>query len=259
MRLNKTVKKSYLRRRGLYGGSGKGKHKASRRNARAPAPAPPPAVVGMNNASTAFMMEMMSHFLATKTRFENAVAVDCEMVGVGSKSALGHVAIVDFDGKQLYNKYVIPTGGTAVISNYRERFSGLTEELLKKVELNNSKKATKEHSFEVVKREVHAILKDRIIVGHGLKSDFSALEFVPNPDNVWDSTEIAAYMKDHPFRPGEKQAKKLKVLAKEIAGNSIQQETKTGHSPLEDARASMNIYRLSLSYPKVVYENMSKP
>ena len=256
MRLNKTVKKSYLRRRGLYGGSGKGKHKASRRNTRPATAAAPEA--GMNNASAAFMMGMMSQFLATKARFENAVAVDCEMVGVGSKSALGHVAIVDFEGKQLYNKYVIPTGGTAAISNYRERWSGLTEELLKKVESNNSKKVTKEHSFEVVKREVHAILKDRIIVGHGLKSDFSALEFVPNSDNVWDSTEIAAYMKDHPFKPGEKQAKKLKVLAKEIAGNSIQQESKTGHSPLEDARASMNIYRLSLFYPKVVYENMSK-
>ena len=253
MRLNKTVKKSYLRRRGLYGGSGKGKHRASRRNA------PAPTAAGMNNASAAMMMQMMTHFLTTKARFENAVAVDCEMVGVGTKSVLGHVAIVDFEGKQLYNKYVIPRGGTAVINDYRERFSGLTEELLKKVESNNEKRAVKEHSFEVVKREVHAILKDRIIVGHGLKSDFAALEFVPNPDNVWDSTEIAAYMKDHPFRPGEKQAKKLKVLAKEIAGNSIQQESKTGHSPLEDARASMNIYRLSLFYPKVVYENMSKP
>lgn len=255
MRLNKTVKKSYLRRRGLYGG-GKGKHKASRRNARA-APAPP--ATGMNNASTAFMMEMMSQYVAAKERFENAVAVDCEMVGVGPKSVLGHVAIVDFNGKQLYNKYVIPRGGTATISNYRERFSGLTEELLKKVESNNEKRPTKEHSFEVVKRETHAILKDRIIVGHGLKSDFAALEFVPNPDNVWDSTEIALYMKDHPYLPGVKQAKKLKVLAKEIAGNSIQQESRNGHSPLEDARASMNIYRLSIFYPKIVYENMSKP
>ena len=66
-------------------------------------------------------------------------------------------------------------------------------------------------------------------------------------------------MKDHPYIPGKKQAKKLKVIAKEFAGNSIQQETKTGHSPLEDARASMNLFRVSLFYPKVVYENMSKP
>ena len=250
MRLNKTVKKSYLRRRGLYGGSGKGKKGTVR------APTPPPPV---NNEATRMMMEMMSQFLANKIRFEDAVAVDCEMVGVGTKSALGHVAIVDFNGKQLYNKYVIPPGGTSTITNYREKFSGLTKELLEKVETNNGKRAAKEHSFEVVKRETAAILKDRVIVGHGLKGDFDALEFRPSPENVWDSTEIEAYMKDHPFIPGKKQAKKLKVIAKEFAGNSIQQETKTGHSPLEDARASMNLFRVSLFYPKVIYENMSKP
>ena len=69
---------------------------------------------------------------------------------------------------------------------------------------------------------------------------------------------IDAYKKAHPNIPGLLQAKKLKLLAKEIAGNSIQKNDGRGHSPLEDARASMNLYRINFMYPKVVYGNMSK-
>ena len=52
-----------------------------------------------------------------------------------------------------------------------------------------------------------------------------------------DSTELEVFKQDHPYRPGIRQARKLKVLAKEFADNNIQRADKRGHSPLEDARS----------------------
>jgi hypothetical protein len=69
-------------------------------------------------------------------------------------------------------------------------------------------------------------------------------------------------MKNHPNNIGlpegsrRRQAKKLKVLAKEIANNNIQVEGHP-HSPLEDARASMNLYRMLQGFPKIVYRDMA--
>jgi len=188
----------------------------------------------------------------------SAVAIDCEMVlGPERKHVLAHIAIVDFDGNQLYNKYVIPIGGINSITDYLTPFSGITKNLLE----NKNSKAL---PFETVKSEVHAILQDKLIVGHGLINDFKVLDYTPDDDSVWDTTVINGYMKNHPTNIGllegskrRRQAKKLKILAKEIANNNIQMPGKMGHSPLEDARASMNLYRISQGFPKIVYDDMA--
>lgn len=182
---------------------------------------------------------------------ENAVAIDCEMVGVGhGESALAHVAIVDFNGRCIYDKYVLPKGGIKTITDYRTKFSGIT--FAKLAHLDKRK-----HSFNLVKNEVHRILKNKIIVGHGLINDFKVLEYRPELNKVWNTTTIEQFQKNHPHIPGLKQPRKLKVIAKEFANNNIQLDTTTGHSPLEDARASMNLYRISFGYPKIIYSNMS--
>lgn len=263
MRLNRTRKGHYSLRRktkknAIYGGVKPGlranaaPYVPPHRRPASPVVVPvPPELAAVNEAAPVQMIDFMSQFLAYRQRVEGAVALDCEMVGVGAESALAHVAIVDFEGKQLYNKYVLPKGGIDTITDYRARFSGMSRAKL--VHLDKVK-----HSYETVRDEVEAILRDRIIVGHGLINDFTVLEFVPKPDNIWDTTMIDAYKKAHPNIPGLLQAKKLKLLAKEIAGNSIQKNDGRGHSPLEDARASMNLYRINFMYPKVVYGNMSK-
>lgn len=201
--------------------------------------------------SAEFMTSLTSEWLKFKKHIENAVAIDCEMVGVGYESALAHVAIVDFNGKVLYDKYVIPRGGVESITNYRTKFSGITPSKLERLDKVR-------HSFETIKREVHKILEGKMIVGHGLINDFKVLDFEPKAEKVWDSTTIEQFQQDHPHIPGLKQARKLKVIAKEFANNNIQLNSKTGHSPLEDARASMNLYRISFGYPKVTYESMSR-
>ena len=98
----------------------------------------------------------------------------------------------------------------------------------------------------------------KTIVGHGLDNDFKVLNYDPSENLVWDTTKIEKYMQNSKTQEGKKQARKLKVIAKEFANNNIQSELKDGHSPVEDARASMNLYRVEMGYPKVVYENMSR-
>lgn len=63
-----------------------------------------------------------------------AIAMDCEMVGVGmdgKESILGRVSIVNHNGKVLYDKYVKPS---EKVIDYRTEFSGIRPGDLKKGE-----------------------------------------------------------------------------------------------------------------------------
>ena len=213
------------------------------------------------------MMKMFKN--ATRIVNNQVVAIDCEMVGVDphNTSVLAHVAIVDFFGNQIYNKYVIPPGGINSITHERTQFSGITKNLLRRQEERGNALP-----FDTVKAEVHDILQDKTIVGHGLENDFKVLDYTPDDNDVWDTTKLTGYMRNHPDNEElpegsrRKQAKKLKVLAMEIARDNIQKVTtnasgrqrSTGHSPLEDARASMNLYRIANGFTKALYRNMAK-
>ncbi len=193
-----------------------------------------------------------------KKEIESAVALDCEMVGVGPlktdakgreyrESSLAHVVIIDFNGKEIYNKLVIPKEGIDKITDYRTFVSGVTEDDLKGLNPET-------HSYSKVILEVRRKLKGRVIVGHGLKSDFKALDYKPAPNKVWDTAVIDQYMQDGAYIPAldmfQREAKKLKHLAKEFADNNIQVPGRA-HNPTEDARASLNLYRMFCGYPKL--------
>lgn len=58
-------------------------------------------------------------------RLTRAVAMDCEMVGVGpggEESILARVSIVNYFGKCVYDKYVKPT---EKVTDYRTAVSGI--------------------------------------------------------------------------------------------------------------------------------------
>lgn len=184
---------------------------------------------------------------------ENAYALDCEMVGVGPlkydkgmpyrDSTLAHVVIIDFKGKKRFDKYVIPKEGIDAITDFRTEISGITREMLER--LNHDA-----HSYEKVVAQVKGILKNKIIVGHGLKSDFKVLDNYnpPVPYMVWDTAQIDRFMKNVPgYGRG---ARKLIEIAKEFANNNIQVPGRP-HNPMEDAKASMNLYRVTFGYPKL--------
>ncbi|KAL0606563.1 RNA exonuclease 4 [Plecturocebus cupreus] len=89
-----------------------------------------------------------------------ALALDCEMVGVGPKgeeSVAARVSIVNQYGKCVYDKYIKPT---EPVTDYRTAVSGIRPENLKQGEV-----------LEVVQKEVAEMLKGRVLVGHALHND----------------------------------------------------------------------------------------
>lgn len=60
------------------------------------------------------------------------VALDCEMVGLGTDgkvSALARCAIVDYDGKVIYDEFVRPPG---LVTDFRTKYSGIRKKDLRR-------------------------------------------------------------------------------------------------------------------------------
>lgn len=152
------------------------------------------------------------------------VALDCEMVGVGpqgEQSVLARVSLVNFYGQVVMDELVKPQ---EKVTDYRTHITGITH--------GDLEDAT---PFSVVQRRVADILKDRIVVGHALKNDFTCL-YLSHP--VARTRDTSGYK---PFKKLLKTKKpSLKRLAKEVLGVEIQ----TGvHSSVEDARIAMSLFR----------------
>ncbi|XP_052580317.1 RNA exonuclease 4 [Peromyscus californicus insignis] len=152
-----------------------------------------------------------------------ALALDCEMVGVGPKgedSIAARVSIVNQYGKCVYDKYVKPT---EPVTDYRTAVSGIRPENLKQGE-----------EFEVVKKEVAEMLKGRILVGHALHSDLKVL-FLDHPKKKIRDTQ-----KFKPFKSRVRSGRpSLKQLSEKILGIRVQQAE---HCSVQDAQAAMRLY-----------------
>lgn len=152
-----------------------------------------------------------------------ALALDCEMVGVGpqgDESMLARVSLVNQFGKCVYDKYVKPT---QPVTDYRTAVSGIRPENLAQGE-----------EFEIVQKEVAALLKGRILVGHALHNDLKVL-FLGHPKKKVRDTQ-----KYRPFRSQVKSGRpSLKLLAEKILGLPVQQAE---HCSVQDAQAAMRLY-----------------
>jgi len=154
-----------------------------------------------------------------------ALAMDCEMVGVGPKgeeSVAARVSIVNQYGKCVYDKYIKPT---QPVTDYRTAVSGIRPENLKQGE-----------KIEVVQKEVADMLKGRILVGHALRNDLKVL-FLDHPKKKIRDTQ-----KYKPFKSQVKSGRpSLRLLAERILGISVQQ---VEHCSIQDAQAAMRLYVL---------------
>ena len=151
------------------------------------------------------------------------VALDCEMVVVvndeGKKSrALARVSLVDKKGEEMFDEYVLPSHR---IVDYRFDWSGITAENLEDA-----------RDLNQVREEVISLLEGKIVVGHGLRHDFQALDFWPPSYNRRDTANYFRRKKRSPIPS-------LKDLAKKKLGRTIQDGS---HDSLEDARAAMDLY-----------------
>uniref|UniRef100_A0A8C6VHN3 RNA exonuclease 4 n=1 Tax=Naja naja TaxID=35670 RepID=A0A8C6VHN3_NAJNA len=154
-----------------------------------------------------------------------AVAIDCEMVGVGptgEDSILARVSVVNVFGKCVYDKYVKPSEN---VTDYRTAVSGIRPEHLKSGE-----------DFKTVQKEVADILRDRILVGHALHNDLKIL-LLDHPKKKIRDTQR--------YKPFKNQVKSLRPSLKLLCEKLLNVKVQTSeHSSVQDAQAAMRLYTL---------------
>ncbi|CAI0401012.1 unnamed protein product [Linum tenue] len=113
----------------------------------------------------------------------DAVAMDCEMVGVGqaNRSALGRVTLVNKWGNVIYDQFVRPM---ELVADFRTHISGIRPKDLKKAK-----------NFPAVQKEVSELIMGRILVGHALSNDFKALLLNHPKKDLRDSSEYPPFLK----------------------------------------------------------------
>jgi RNA exonuclease 4 len=184
--------------------------------------------------------DKVNHGLSEGLEIGKYVAVDCEMVGVGPggyESALARVSIVDFHGRQIYDSYVKPR---EAVTDWRTPVSGISRKEMRFA-----------RDFDEVQQEVYNILKDRVLIGHDLKHDLTALMLSHPPRDIRDTAKFPGFKK---YGNGRKPA--LRILAHEILGVEVQAGA---HSSIEDARVTMLLFRKHKSAFDMDYANRYAP
>ena len=165
------------------------------------------------------------------------VALDAEMVGVGPggyHSRLARISLVNYDGETIFDTLVKVL---EPVTDYRTFVSGITA---KDLESDSA------ISFIECQLQVAELIRDKIVVGHGLKNDFRVLGIHHPWHLVRDTAKYEPFMA--PCHPSESptgaclRSKKLKVLAKDKLDMVIQEEGRA-HSPVEDAVAALELYK----------------
>ena len=174
---------------------------------------------------------------APMTKSDLYFALDCEMVGTGPEgfdSAVARVTVVNWENEIVLDTYVkVPVP----VTDFRAHISGIRQEDIE------SEQAM---SFDEVRSVVGNILRGKILIGHGLECDLCALGLTHPYCDVRDTARYLPFMREATdYESGKPiwQARKLRDLAWEKLERQIQIEG-IPHSPLEDAIAALDLYKL---------------
>jgi RNA exonuclease 4 len=158
------------------------------------------------------------------------LAVDCEMVGVGPggvRSSLARVCLVNESGAVVLDTHVAQR---EKVTDHRTRVSGIRPE-----HLDSAPDAAE------VRRRVGELIEGRVLVGHAVSHDLTALMLGHPRAMLRDTARYPPLMRS-PGAPGRKpKARKLRDLARQHLGLVIQEGE---HSPVDDARAALYLYQL---------------
>ncbi|KJZ79424.1 RNA exonuclease 4 [Hirsutella minnesotensis 3608] len=172
----------------------------------------------------AVFKDKINHGLSAGIDLGKYVAMDCEMVGVGPgghESALARVSLVDFHGRQIYDSFVKPR---EKVTDWRTAVSGVSPKEMRFA-----------RDFDEVQRQVTDIVKDRVLIGHDIKHDLSALMLSHPPRDIRDTAKYPSFRQ---YGNGRKPA--LRVLARQLLAVDVQDGA---HSSIEDARVTMLLFR----------------
>lgn len=156
--------------------------------------------------------------------------MDCEMVGVGPKGCISQLArcsVVSYDGDVVYDKFINPT---MPVTDYRTRWSGIRHK-----DLVNAT------PYAQARREILRLLGGKVVVGHAIHNDFKVLGYSHPAALTRDTSRIPLLNQKAGF--AVHQCASLKRLTKAIFNRDIQ-TGKKGHSSVEDARATMELYKV---------------
>jgi len=160
------------------------------------------------------------------------VALDCEMVGIGTegrKSALARVSIVDWHSNVLLDTFVqVATR----VTDFRTHVSGVKP---KHIRSDNDAMNEKD-----CREKVAAILNGKILVGHALKNDLHALMLRHPKEMIRDT---ARYRPLQRYGGNKWRPRKLRDLVKEHCNINIQQEGES-HDSVDDATATMELFKV---------------
>ena len=134
--------------------------------------------------------------------------------------------MVNYHGHQVYDSYArvkVP------VTDYRTAVSGIEPRHLRH---------DVARSFKEVHEDLKLLLEGRILVGHAVKHDLDALLLKHEKRNIRDTSKYSKF-RQIALIPGRTPS--LKHLAEKLLGVEIQVGS---HSSVEDARATMALYRL---------------
>lgn len=161
------------------------------------------------------------------------VALDCEMVGIGSdgkQSALARVSLTDWYGEVVFDTFVqVPTK----VTDFRTFVSGV-----------KPKDISTRTAMDVVecRKQVAELLRDKILVGHALKNDLHALLLNHPKENIRDTAKYRPFQRASGRNGGKWRPRKLRDLVKEHLGLTIQVAGES-HDSTEDAKATMDLFK----------------
>ena len=164
------------------------------------------------------------------------IAIDCEMVGIGidgKKSALARVSAVDYEGNVLLDTHVrVPER----VTDFRTFVSGVRPKDIASTNMNAVDHAS-------VRTTVGQLLHNKILVGHALTNDLSALMLSHPRKDMRDTARYKPFMRPSGRSGGKLRPRKLRDLVHEQLGTTIQEAGKA-HDSVDDARASMELFKV---------------
>ncbi len=165
------------------------------------------------------------------------VALDCEMVGIGTEgkqSALARVSITNWNGDTVLDTFVqVPDR----VTDFRTFVSGIRAKDIKMTNSNSME-------LHTCRQKVGEIIHNKILVGHSLRNDFQALMMNHPRHLIRDTARYKPFMRPSGRSGGKMRPRKLRDLVKEHVGLVIQKEGEA-HSSVDDAKATMELYKVA--------------